>query len=68
MERYSNRDQDKRSVTEAAARLARPTFACGFPLDLFKLSSLPTRLAGCIALSIFLQRVKMMAALETLDD
>jgi hypothetical protein len=55
-------------VTDAAARRVRPTFACEFPLDLLKLSPPPTRPAGCIALSIFLQRVKMMAALETRDD
>jgi hypothetical protein len=66
-ERYSNRNQYQRSVTEAATRRVRPTFALNFRSSVEAVFA--AHACGQVhRASLFFQQVKMMAALETLDD
>jgi hypothetical protein len=66
-ERYINRDRYQRSVTEAAPRLVRPTFALNFRSSVEAVFA--AHASGQVhRASLFFQQVKMMAALETLDD
>jgi hypothetical protein len=66
MERYNNRDRYQRSVTEAATRLVRPTFALNFRSSVEAVFAVHA--SGQVHCASFFEQVKMTAALETLDD
>ena len=65
-ERYSNRDRYQRSVTETAPRRVRPTFALNFRSSVEVVFA--AHASGQVHCASFFERVKMMAALESLDD